>query len=114
MAKGVKTGGRAKGTPNKSTQSLMEKCERLGCDPFEILLRFAMGDWKGLGYEAQQALKQVTEGGEHIYEDVIPPELRQKSAKEASEYLYPKRKAVEISGDEDKGFRIILEDYQSK
>lgn len=105
--------GRKKGTPNKTTQSLMEKCEKLGCDPFEILLRFAMGDWQGLGYESRQELKYTSEDGSAVYEDVISPELRQKSAKEASEYLYPKRKAVELSSDEDKGFRVIIDDYTS-
>ena len=88
--------GRKKGTPNKSTQTLMEKCEALGCDPFEILIRFALG---GVGLDLDEPVSN---------------DLRQKSAKDAAEYLYPKRKAVELSADEDKGFRIIIDEYKSK
>lgn len=35
--KGSKTGGRAKGTPNKLTRTLRETLDRLGCDPIEGL-----------------------------------------------------------------------------
>lgn len=36
-----KTGGRQKGTPNKRTQEIQEKLEKLGCDPIEGLARIA-------------------------------------------------------------------------
>jgi hypothetical protein len=36
-----KTGGRAKGTPNKSTLALREKLAALGCDPDEELVKIA-------------------------------------------------------------------------
>lgn len=35
--KGIKTGGRQKGTPNKATATLRERLQRLGCDPMEGL-----------------------------------------------------------------------------
>ena len=38
MGKGIKYGGRVKGTPNKKTEALLEKCQRLGVDVFEGLL----------------------------------------------------------------------------
>lgn len=110
-----KTGGRKCGVPNKKTKNLMDKCDELGCDPFEILLRFAQGDWKGLGYKTEQIVTHVTEGGMELVEDVISAELRAQCAKEAAQYIYPKRKALEVSQDpESEGFRIIVEDYSKK
>lgn len=41
MAIGKKTGGRQKGTPNKSTQTLLQKCEALGIDVFQAMLELA-------------------------------------------------------------------------
>lgn len=104
---GKRFGGRAKGTPNKQTQDLFEIAERLECNPFEILLLFAKGDFETLG------LKEWTYKtfGEYTTEELtISPELRQKSAKDACEYLFPKRKAIEHTGkDGEKLFQY--EDY---
>lgn len=97
----VKYGGRTRGTPNRKTQNLFDKAHELNVNPFEILLLFAKGDWKSLGYDDGQRLKMVTEGGQHVYEDVITAELRATSAKEACQYLYPKRRAIEVSADID-------------
>ena len=80
---GKKFGGRQKGTPNKKTFDAKLIAEQLDCDPFEILVHFAKGDADALGYK----------GG------TIPPDMRLQAAKEASQYLYPKRKAVEHSGE---------------
>lgn len=65
--------GRKKGTPNKSTLSLEQKCIEKGIDPFELLLEY------------------VTEP--------CPMELRFKALQEICSYLYPKRKAIEHSGE---------------
>ncbi len=40
MAKGIKTGGRKKGTPNKSTLA-EAACLRAGIDPFDLLVSHA-------------------------------------------------------------------------
>jgi hypothetical protein len=93
-----KFGGRAKGTPNKTSLPLKELAEKLNCNPFEILLRFAMGDAKGLGY-AIDTVGQTTPKGEIIEKPLISPEMRIKAASEAAQYLYPKRKAIEHSGE---------------
>jgi hypothetical protein len=95
---GKKSGGRAKGTPNKSALPLMEKAKELGCDPFEILCLFALGDWKALGYKEGHTFTP-TQKGEVIERPLITPELRSKAASEAAQYLYPKRKAIEHSGE---------------
>lgn len=78
-----KTGGRKKGCPNKKTQELRECAERLGVNPFEVLLLFAEGNWKALGYNRS----------------VIAPPVRARAAAEACQYLHPKRKAIEHSGE---------------
>lgn len=85
---GKKTGGRKKGTPNKFTQDLHLIAQEMGVNPFQILLSFAIGDCEGLGLPETTAFGAPT----------IPPELRQKSAKDACEYLFPKRKAIEHTG----------------
>lgn len=105
---GKKTGGRAKGVANKITQELFDVAERLECNPFEVLLHYAKGDFEALGYEEYQIM--VTKTGETVTVLTIDPALRQKSAKDACEYLFPKRKAIEHTGkDGEKLFSY--EDY---
>lgn len=91
-------GGRAKGVPNKPKKTLLEKSEELGIDPFEILLRFAAEDWKGLGYAARTKIS-YTSAGIEFEEFVIKPEMRVKASGEACQYIYPKKKAVETTVD---------------
>jgi hypothetical protein len=68
----------------------------LGVDPFEILLYFAKGDWKALGYDTPSTQSFTSAGIE--YEDpIITPELRLQAAKEACQYVLPKRKATEMT-----------------
>lgn len=88
-------GGRAKGTPNKATTDLQRLSAELGVHPFEILLHFAAGDWKALGYKQESYI----EFGKGFENDVlyIKPETRVKAAAEAAQYLYPKRKALELT-----------------
>jgi len=105
--------GRKKGTPNKSSIPAQELAEKLGINPFEILLRFAAGDWQGLGYENECYFAEKPDGAVKMGY-VISPEARAKASAEATKYLMPQRKAVEISTEGDKGFKIIVEDYSSK
>ena len=93
-----KYGGRAKGTPNRTALPLQQLADKLGVNPFEILCRFAVGDAKGLGYSSDIILKH-NQKGETIEQPLIAPELRVKAAAEAAQYLYPKRKAIEHSGE---------------
>ena len=78
-----KTGGRAKGTPNKRTQSVMEKLEALGCDPIAGLAKIAMNKRQKLGVRKD-----------------VPIELRAQMFKELAQYVAPKRKAIEINTQE--------------
>lgn len=84
--------GRKKGTPNRKTELLMEKCERLGIDPFEALL-------------------ELTKTAED--------DIRLGALKEICQYLYPKRKSLEHSGEmsnpyADKSFEELKELVKEK
>jgi hypothetical protein len=74
MALGRKTGGRVKGTPNKGTVAVAERLEAIGCDPIEGMARIAM-DIK------------------------TPIDIRAKLYSELAQYIAPKRKAIEQSGE---------------
>ena len=92
---GIRYGGRQKGTVNKNTQELLDLANKHNCNPFEVLIMFANGDYEGLGYEKERTVS-ISEWGA-VYELTITPELRAKCAEKACEYLHPKRKAVEHS-----------------
>lgn len=81
--KGIRYGGRKKGVPNRKTRPLLEKAAELGVDPFEILLLIAKGDWERLGYKT-------------LAEANLTLQMRQSAASDCCQYLYPKRKAIEM------------------
>lgn len=93
-----KIGGRAKGTPNQPTRTLIEKAEELKVDPFEVLLLFAKEDWKALGYDSRSKTS-FTSAGIEFEEFIIKPEMRVKAASEACQYIHAKRKAIENTID---------------
>lgn len=66
--------GRKKGTPNKSTLTLLQKCEAKGIDVFEAMLDIAI--------EGDLAVRFA-------------------ALKEVAQYIYPKRKSLEHSGSID-------------
>lgn len=101
-----KTGGRKKGSPNKPTRELKEIAADLGVDPFEVLLHFAKGDFAALGYD--ECVTKYTKAGDSYEEPTIGPELRQKAAKDACEYLYPKLKSIELKGDAKSPLEMFL------
>jgi len=70
----ARLGGRAAGTPNKRTQDVIERLEALKCDPIEGMAKIAM--------DANN-----------------PPELRGRMFAELAQYIAPKRKALEHSGE---------------
>lgn len=86
-------GGRKKGTPNKVNRTLAEKAAELGCDPFEILCHFAMNNFRALGYSRK---------------DSIDPKLRKSAAADAAEYLYPKRRAIEMTGQDGSPIQMYM------
>ena len=77
-----KTGGRQKGTPNKRTVELAEKLAEMGFDPVATLVAIAR-------------------------DPSATPELRAHCAADLLPYLYPRRKAVELSGDDGPAELIV-------
>ena len=80
-----KTGGRAKGTPNKKTLEVIERLKELKCDPIEGMAKIA---------------KDAYEEGDK--------QLAGQMYKELAQYVAPKRKAIEVSGDTDNPLAISL------
>lgn len=75
MASRVKTGGRKKGTPNKRTLAIEEKLAALNCDPIEGMAKIAMDTTADI-------------------------KLRAQMFSELAQYVFPKRKSVEHSGEQ--------------
>jgi len=90
MAKGKKTGGRTKGTPNRDSGSVAQYLETMNCEPTHILADIAMG--KALHCR----LSFNDETGDFV-EGKLAPTLDQRmtAAKTLLEYIAPKLKSVE-------------------
>lgn len=70
----AKVGGRQKGVANKQTQDLQAICDKHDVHPFEaLILLYKEGGWD--------------------------PHMKLAALKEICQYLYPKRKAIEHSGE---------------
>jgi hypothetical protein len=94
-----KYGGRVAGTPNKKTQTLIEKCEARGLDIWEAMIELVL--------EAKGTDKF-------------------KMLSEMAQYTFPKRKAIEHSGailkprvieivrPDGTGERIVMEDEENE
>ena len=100
--------GRRRGTPNKDTSEFARLVDELECSPAEILIGLAMGMVVELGYMTVEELEEPggqdasgmwRKSGRERALECIPAELRAQCAGKLCEFLYPKRKAVEISGE---------------
>lgn len=83
----MRTGGRKRGTPNRRTQAVIERLEALSCDPLEGMVQIAQ--------QAQQ------EGDLSLAGAMF---------KELAQYIYPKRKAIEVQEHsivEQVGIRVV-------
>ena len=83
MAIGRKTGGRAAGTQNRKTRDVAELLRSLGCEPIEGMVRIAQDERHS-------------------------PELRGKMYSDLAQYVYPKRRAVEVTGAEAEPLQVIV------
>lgn len=112
--------GRLKGTPNKRTTELMTRLNSIGCDPLEITARIALGDvpcgtCHGIGktkFQAKGGYKTNGFAPERVCqscwgdgkEKVITRD-RLAAASELLQYLHPKRKAIEVTGEDGEPIR---------
>lgn len=108
-----KTGGRKKGVKNKTILPTEDLVTKLNVDPLEILMLFAKGDWKALGYDAEGSIC-YTPSGIEFFRPTITPEQRVTAATQAVKYIYSQKKAVELSNSGDSVFKVIIEDYTKK
>lgn len=79
-----KTGGRIRGTPNRKTELVAKKLAKLGCDPIEGLALIAL-------------------------DPETKVELKVRCLSELAQYVYPKRKAVDIVSPEDSNMTVKVE-----
>lgn len=101
--------GRPKGTPNKKTDWVFELCEKHNFDPLETLIYIAKGDWKSLGF-AGPTIEKFGSGNATIEEYVINTGHIADAAKTLAKFMYPTRKAIEITNDSEaqNGFKFQL------
>jgi hypothetical protein len=90
--------GRPKGVPNKRTLEAARIAEEMGIDPFRILLHFANNDFYALYPE--EAHLRPKRGEMRPKHHNIPQQFRVDSAKEATKYILPQRKAIEMTGED--------------
>ncbi len=83
--------GKPKGTKNARTILVEQIAAKYKYDPFEVLIMFAAGDWKSLGYDAEVYHVEKPDGSVKMGY-VITPEMRLTAAKEAAQYLHSKKK----------------------
>lgn len=102
-------GGRPKGVKNTRTRMVEDIAGKFELDPFEVLMMVAVGDWKGLGYDAATKVS-YSAAGIDFEEPNIKLTDRVQAAKEASKYLYSQKQSVALSTGEA-GIKIIVEDY---
>lgn len=98
--------GRKKGTPNKNTQDIMELCDKLGCNPIEIMARFAINDWEGLGYDSPDTIVGYSKTAQPLKQQRITEKMRLDAACELASYIVPKRKAVEHTGKDGGAIQV--------
>lgn len=106
--------GRPKGSKNRTVQVVEDLVTKLDVDPLEVLMLFAKGDWKALGYKAESTIAYTSAGIEYE-KPTISTDNRINAATSAVKYIYSQKKAIELSNQtESEGFRIIVEDYTKK
>lgn len=105
-----KEGGRAKGTPNKKTKELMELIGDFS--PVPGLIAICERDYKALGIEEFIFVEKAE--GEVKAQPTITVDLQMQAMKELMKYMYPQKRAVELSNPEGQVFKVIIEDYSKK
>ena len=87
--------GRPKGATNIRTRTVDEIAAKFSVSPLEVLMMVSVGDWKGLGYQAETRTSFAASGIE-FEEPVIKISDRVNASKEAVKYLYSQKQAISI------------------
>lgn len=110
MAKGVKTGGRKRGSPNKKSAAIRERLLELGCDHVEYLAltvnnQIECGICRGTGKTPFQPRAGSKSKGVRICQSCwgsklerLRPSERQQAATDLLKFTHPTLKAVEVTG----------------
>lgn len=109
---GVRVGGRQKGTPNRDKNALIEllkaECKNYR-DPIVILADIACGEPVVTRVWVPPIMDgaRVVENGSY-QERMVYPDLDQQAscAKEVAQYIHPKRKAIEVTGELETGPQV--------
>ena len=109
MAKGKKTGGRTIGSPNKKTKELSELIGDYS--PVPRLIAICERDYEALGIEEFIFIEKAE--GEVKAAPTITIDSQLQALKELMKYMYPQKRAVELSSAPE-GLKIIIEDYTKK
>lgn len=104
-----KNSGRKKGTTNRRTRELLEILDQLGFEPLTEIIRVNREAWKEYDRcsEIHDALQEnrFQLGMKSLVEETDAPKylkLAESSAAEVMQYTFPKRKAVEHTGENGK------------
>ena len=100
------------------SQEVELKLAKKGLDPIDILAMYAEGDVVGLGLMTKEDLEEeeiydedgrvIQKSGVAIAAELIPPKLRQESAKELAQYLHAKKRGEDKGLDQDNTTGTVL------
>lgn len=127
MAKGVKSGGRKKGTPNKKTLKVIEILEELDYDPLREAIEMLRKPNVSYGEVMRLYNEYLNECEEQdidatslkeFVEDAMMGNLDAKDRLDAHikliKYVYPARKAIEISSEDEKKAPVFTINFANK
>ena len=72
--------------------------DKMGVDPFRILLMIAAGDYKGLGYDSP-TIEIVDKNGITRETERIPIAIRSTAARDVAKYMRPQLKSIEVKAE---------------
>lgn len=104
---------KTKGAKNKRSFEALELVQRMDVDPLERLLLIGFNRWKEIGLPTEFKTS-FTSAGIEYEEPWISIRDQVTALKAACEYVHPKKANVQLSNDEGKGFKIVVEDYSKE
>ena len=104
MPRGKKTGGRSKGVPNKR-KTVFRTALRAYCDSINVDPHHYMAD---ILADETTIIYGLDKDGHAIEGPAAKPELKLNAAKELAQYLEPKLKAIEHTGNAEKPIVVSI------